>query len=135
MKTEMNLTDAMSKQKIVTDARTEKKSSPTGNLKSNKGNKGINMNSCKWTVEGTLRNAPSITRKGRRRYATLHLEVTGGEVVVFAQDDSVINEVARLKQQDSVRLTGVIEPRDPEKASKQPYFLNALFVEPLTRAN
>jgi hypothetical protein len=116
----------------VTDARTEKKSSPTGNLKSNKGNI---MNICRWTVEGTLRNAPSITRKGRRRYATLHLEVTGGEVVVFAQDDSVINEVARLKQQDLVRLTGVIEPRDPEKASKQPYFLNALFVEPLNKSD
>ena len=128
----MNLSDAMTMQEIVTDIRTQKKSSPTGNLKSNKGN---NMNSCKWTVEGTLLEAPSITRKGRRRYATLHLGVTGGEVVVFAQEDSIINEVARLKQQDSVRLTGIIEPRDPEKASKQPYFLNALLVEPLTRAN
>lgn len=132
MKTEMNLTDAMSKQKIMTDSHPQNNHSPARNLKSNKGK---NMDICQWTVEGTLRNAPSITRKGRRRYATLHLEVTGGEVVVFAQDDSVINEVARLKQQDSVRLTGVIEPRDPEKASKQPYFLNALFVEPLTRAN
>ena len=128
----MNLSDAMTTQKIVTDTRTQNNHSAARNLKSNKGN---NMNICQWSVEGTLLEAPSITRKGRRRYATLHLGVTGGEVVVFAQEDSIINEVARLKQQDSVRLTGIIEPRDPEKASKQPYFLNALLVEPLTRAN
>ena len=128
----MNLSDAMTTQKIVTDTRAQNNHSAARNLKSNKGN---NMNICQWSVEGTLLEAPSITRKGRRRYATLHLGVTGGEVVVFAQEDSIINEVARLKQQDSVRLTGIIEPRDPEKASKQPYFLNALLVEPLTRAN
>ena len=93
------------------------------------------MKICQWTVEGTLRNVPSITRKGRRRYATIHLGVTGGEVVVYAQEDSVINDVARLKKQDSVRLTGIIEPRDPEIGSERPYFLHVLYVEPLTKAN
>lgn len=93
------------------------------------------MNICQWTAEGILRARPTITRKGKRSYATIHLEVTGGEVVFFAHDESVINDVSRLKQHDSVRFTGMIEPRDPQIGSERPHFLNVLLVEPLTRAN
>lgn len=87
------------------------------------------MTICKWTAEGILRTHPTITRKGKRSYATIHLEVTGGEIVAFVHDEHVIKDLQTLRPQDNVRLTGIIEPRDPELGSNKPYFLNVLYVE------
>ena len=89
------------------------------------------MNNCQWTAEGILRTKPALTRKGKRSYATIHLEVTGGEIVAFARDEYVVKEIQRLQADDAVRLTGIIEPRDPEQASTRPYFLNVLYLEHL----
>jgi hypothetical protein len=90
------------------------------------------MNNCHWTAEGTLRTKPTLTHKGKRSYATIHLEIEGGEIVAFAHDETIIKDIRCLKPQDSVRLTGIIEPRDPELGSTKPYFLNVVYLEPLT---
>jgi hypothetical protein len=87
------------------------------------------MSSCTWTAEGKINSLPTITRKGKHSYATLHLEVKGGEIVAFAHDEATVDAVRKLKPQDSVRLTGIIEPRDPEVASTRPYFLNVVYFE------
>lgn len=89
------------------------------------------MNNCQWTAEGKLRTKPALTRKGKRSYATIHLEVTGGEIVAFAHDEYIVKEIQHLQAHDAVRLTGIIEPRDPEQASTKPYFLNVLYLEHL----
>lgn len=89
------------------------------------------MNSCEWEAEGKIQTTPSNTRRGFRSYATVHLAVDGGEIVAFVHDENIIKEVNRLKPQDAVRLTGIIEPRNPELLSTKPYFLNVLFVEHL----
>ena len=89
------------------------------------------MKSCKWEVEGKIRTTPTITRKGRRSYATVHLEIEGGEIVAFVHDETIIREVCYLKPQDTVRLIGIIEPRNPQLASTKPYFLNVLYIEHL----
>jgi len=89
------------------------------------------MNNCQWTAEGTLRTRPTLTQKGKRSYATIHLEIAGGEVVAFAHDETIIKDIRGLTPQETVRLTGIIEPRDPELASTKPYFLNVLYLERL----
>jgi hypothetical protein len=89
------------------------------------------MNNCQWTAEGKLRIKPTLTRKGKRSYATIHLEVKGGEIVVFAHDEHIVKDIQSLKAHDAVRLTGIIEPRDPEQSSTKPYFLNVLYLEHL----
>ena len=89
------------------------------------------MKSCEWKTEGKIRTTPTITRKGRRSYATVHLEIEGGEIVAFVHDETTIKEVSYLKPQDLVRLTGIIEPRNPELNSTKPYFLNVLYIEHL----
>lgn len=89
------------------------------------------MNNCKWTAEGKLRIKPTLTEKGKRSYATIHLEVKGGEIVVFAHDEHIVKDIQLLKAHDAVRLTGIIEPRDPEKNLTGPYFLNVLYLEHL----
>jgi hypothetical protein len=89
------------------------------------------MKSCKWEVEGKIRTTPTITRKGRRSYATVHLEIEGGEIVAFAHDETIVKELVYLTPQNLVRLTGIIEPRNPELASTKPYFLNVLYIEHL----
>ena len=89
------------------------------------------MKSCKWEVEGKIRTTPTIKWKNKRSYSTVYLEVDGGEIVAFAHDESIIKKLGCLTPQDSVRLTGIIEPRNPELLSTNPYFLNVLFVEHL----
>jgi hypothetical protein len=91
------------------------------------------MDTCKWTAEGKIRTRPTLTRKGRRCHATIHLEVTSGEVVMFAHDDDVIKDVMELKPQDAVRLTGTIDARDPRSENKKPYFLNVQLIERLPK--
>jgi hypothetical protein len=89
------------------------------------------MKSCEWKTEGKIRTAPIISWRGKRSYATVRLEIDGGEIVAFVHDETIIKEVCRLKPQDAVRLIGIIEPRNPELASTKPYFLNVLYIEHL----
>ena len=89
------------------------------------------MKSCEWKAEGKIRTTPTITRKGKWSYVTVHLEVDGGEIVAFVHDETIIKEASCLKPQDTVRLIGIIEPRNPELASTKPYFLNVLYIEHL----
>ena len=89
------------------------------------------MKSCKWVVEGKIRTTPNIKWKGKRCYATVHLDVDGGEIVAFAHDETIVKELVYLTPQNLVRLTGIIEPRNPELASTKPYFLNVLYIEHL----
>ena len=89
------------------------------------------MKSCKWEVEGKIRTTPNIKWRGKRSYATVRLEIDGGEIVAFVHDETIIKEVCYLKPQDTVRLIGIIEPRNPELASTKPYFLNVVYIEHL----
>ncbi len=86
------------------------------------------MKSCEWKAEGKILKS-EVTPRGTRSYATIRLEVEGGEIVAFAHDDSVIKELSRLEPHMEVRLSGIIEPRDPKLASNKPYFLNILYIE------
>ena len=88
-------------------------------------------NRCDWQAEGILRAKPVVTRKSQRTYATIHLDVNGGEIVAFAHDESLVKQVGALNPRDAIRLTGIIEPRDPSRSSKAPYFLNVLYLEQL----
>ena len=89
------------------------------------------MKSCLWKAEGKILKKPEVTPRGTRSYATIRLEVEGGEIVAFAHDDTVMKELSRLEPHIEVRLNGIIEPRDPKLASNKPYFLNVLYMEVL----
>jgi hypothetical protein len=54
-----------------------------------------------------------------------------GEIVIFARNNTLFEEVRKLKIGDKVRFTGVIEPRNPQLQSNSPYFLNPVFLEKL----
>jgi hypothetical protein len=57
-----------------------------------------------------------------------------GEIVIFARNNTLFEEVRKLKIGDKVRFTGVIEPRNPQLQSNSPYFLNPVFLEKLNSA-
>ena len=88
------------------------------------------MKSCEWKAEGKILKC-EVTPRGPRSYATIRLEVEGGEIVAYAHEETVIKELSRLEPHMEVRLNGIIEPRDPKLASNKPYFLNVLFIEVL----
>jgi hypothetical protein len=89
------------------------------------------MKLCKWTAEGKILIKPEVKFKGKQSHAKVRLEVDGGEIVAFAHEESVIKELGRLQPQAEIRLTGIIEPRDPKLASNKPYFLNVVYIEHL----
>ena len=89
------------------------------------------MNSCTWTAEGLLNQAPEICSNRGRKHAIVRLGMDDGEIVIFVRDDTLFEEVRKLKIGDKVRFTGVIEPRDPQLGSNSPYFLNPVFLEKL----
>ena len=89
------------------------------------------MGTCKWTAEGHLNQAPEICSNRGRKHAIVRLGMADGEIVIFARNDTLIEEVRKLKIGDKVRFTGVIEPRNPQLRSNSPYFLNPVFLEKL----
>ena len=89
------------------------------------------MNSCKWTAEGHLNQAPEICSNRGRKHAIVRLGMDDGEIVIFAHEESLLGDVRKLKTGDKVRFTGIIEPRNAETRSTKPYFLNPVFFEKL----
>ena len=89
------------------------------------------MNTCNWTAEGHLNQAPEIRSNRGRNHAIVRLGVDDGEIVIFAGKGALFEEVCNLKTGDKVRFTGAIEPRNPQLRSNSPYFLNPVFLEKL----